>query len=109
CGSTPPAISSSPSAPSGGPLVNIAGSWNGTMQSSNFPAHPLAMTVVQGGNCVDGAWRASAGDWTGAISGYARTDSFAGQISVEIVADSGDRCSGVGTTSGPVNGDSLRW
>jgi hypothetical protein len=90
-------------------VVNIAGSWTGTMESSNFPPRTVVMTVVQGGNCVDGAWTSSPGNWSGAISGYAGTDSYSGQISVELVTDNGDRCSGVGTTSGPVNADSLRW
>jgi hypothetical protein len=106
CGSAP----STPSpAPLPSPVVNIAGNWNGTFESENFSTRTIAMTVVQGGNCVDGVWTSGASDWTGAISGFAGPDSFSGQISFEAVTESGDRCTGVGNTSGQVGSDTLRW
>src|SRR5215831_2845168 len=86
CGSS----TSSPTTPStngGGPVVNLAGVWTGTLESSNFPTRTVTLTVVQGGSCVDGAWNSSTSDWTGAISGFAATDSFSGQISFERAAE----------------------
>jgi hypothetical protein len=96
-------------APLPGPVVNIAGNWSGTFESENFSTRTITMTVVQGGNCVDGVWTSGASDWTGAISGFAGADSFSGQISFEAVTESGDRCTGVGNTSGQVGSDTLRW
>jgi hypothetical protein len=89
--------------------VNIAGNWSGTLESENFPRRTITMMVVQGGSCVDGAWTAAGSDWKGAISGYAGSDSYSGQISVEAVTDTGERCSGVGNASGEVGADTLRW
>jgi hypothetical protein len=107
CGSGSP---SNPSpAPPPGPVVNIAGNWSGTFESGNFSTRTITMTVVQGGNCVDGAWTSGASDWTGAISGFAGADSFSGQISIEAVTENGGRCTGVGETSGQVGTDTLRW
>jgi len=97
----------SPAVPPG-PVANIAGRWSGTFESGNFSTRTITMTIVQGGNCVDGAW-ASASGWTGAISGFAGADSFSGQISFEAITESGERCAGVGDTSGTVGTDTLRW
>jgi hypothetical protein len=106
-GCTSAAPSPSP-APLPSPVVKIAGTWSGTLESENFSTRTITMTVVQGGNCVDGVWTSGASDWTGAISGFAGADSFSGQISFEAVTESG-RCTGVGDTSGQVGTDTLRW
>jgi hypothetical protein len=106
CGSASPSIPSPAAPPS--PVVNIAGPWSGTLESENFSTRTITMTVVQGGNCVDGVWTSGASDWTGAISGFAGADSFSGQISFEAATESG-RCTGVGDTSGQVGANTLRW
>jgi hypothetical protein len=67
------------------------------------------MTVSQGGNCVDGVWSSTPPGWTGAISGFASTDSFSGQFSFERTAEDGGKCSAVGSISGPVGASTLRW
>ncbi len=90
------------------PSVNIAGSWSGTLESSNLAARSVSLTVVQAGNCVDGAWLSADANWRGAISGFASADAYSGQISIERTDGSG-RCAGVGTVSGPVDGNTLRW
>jgi hypothetical protein len=66
------------------------------------------MVVVQYGACVDGAWSSTQDGWTGAISGYAAADSFSGDISIQTLNDLGERCTGVGKTSGPVDTGSLK-
>jgi hypothetical protein len=107
CGSSP-----SPMTPSGGgtgTVVNLAGVWTGTLESSNFPTKTVTLTAVQGGNCVDGAWTTASSDWNGAISGFAAADSYSGQISFERTADGGGKCSAVGNITGPAGPNSLRW
>jgi hypothetical protein len=67
------------------------------------------MVVVQFADCVDGSWRSSPG-WTGAISGFASTDSFSGQISFERPSVGGDGgCLAIGTVAGPVGSETLTW
>ena len=92
-----------------GPVVNIAGTWTGTLESSNFGTRMIKMLVVQSGNCVDGVWDSLPAEWTGAISGYATVDSYSGQISLERTTEDGSRCTAVGKITGPVTGTTLRW
>jgi hypothetical protein len=62
------------------------------------------MTVVQLANCVDGTWISSGQNSRGAISGFAGKDSFTGQLSFER-----GQCSAIGTVTGEVGSDTLRW
>jgi hypothetical protein len=104
-----PAISAptSPSAPAGEPVIDIAGNWVGTIESANLGTQTISMIVTQFADCVDGSWRSADGEWSGAISGFARRDSFTGQISFE--RRSGGGCLAVGNVGGPVESDMLHW
>jgi hypothetical protein len=84
--------------------VNIAGIWVGTLESPNLPTQSISMTVVQLANCVDGTWISSGQNSRGAISGFAGKDSFTGQLSFER-----GQCSAIGTVTGEVGSDTLRW
>jgi hypothetical protein len=86
--------------------VNVAGTWTGTLESSNFAPRTVSLNVVQGGSCVDGAWMTSPSEWDGAISGYADSTSFSGSMSLERVAD---KCTGITSISGDVGTNTLRW
>jgi hypothetical protein len=102
----PPPTHAGPTAPPPGavePSVNIAGNWTGTLES-NLGSQAISMTVVQLANCVDGTWISSGQNSRGAISGFAGTDSFTGQLSFER-----GQCSAIGTVSGEVGADTLRW
>ena len=103
----PPA--NSPTSPSAPPadVVQIAGNWVGTLESANLPVQTISMVVVQFADCVDGSWKSADGDWTGAISGFARKDSFSGQITFERRSSGG--CVASGNVGGDVGSDSLRW
>lgn len=90
-----------------GPFVNIVGEWTGTLESSNVGARAVTLTVVQAGNCVDGVWQDDGG-WGGAISGFASTTGYEGQISLER-SDANGRCTAVATVSGQVTDHQLRW
>jgi hypothetical protein len=89
--------------------VDVSGVWEGTLASSNFPTSNITLTVAQTSNCVDGAWESNPTSWTGAISGYAGADSFAGQMSLEFVTDSGAHCNVVGSISGSVDQTHILW
>jgi hypothetical protein len=88
-------------------VVNIAGNWVGTIESANLPPQTISMVVVQFADCVDGSWRSTDGDWTGAISGVARKDSFSGQITFERRSNGG--CLATGNVGGDAGTDTLRW
>jgi len=66
------------------------------------------VTVVQTGNCVDGAWISSTSDWHGAISGLATADAFSGFLSFERSASGGGQCDATAAISGPA-GQTLRF
>ena len=105
CGSSTAAPS--PSA-SGGPFADLSGTWTGTFESANFSTRAITLTVVQTGNCVDGAWISSTSDWHGAISGLATADSFSGFLSFERAASAGGACDATAPVSGAA-GQTLRF
>jgi hypothetical protein len=106
CGSSMPS-SGGPTAP-GGPFADMSGTWTGTFESTNFQIRSITLTVVQSGNCVDGAWISSGSDWHGAISGLATADSFSGFLSFERSASGGGQCDATAAISGPA-GSTLRF
>jgi hypothetical protein len=89
----------SPTAPTNVPadIVNMNGTWVGTIESPNQPAQQITLTVVQASNCVDGTYQSAGQDLRGAISGYATKDSFSGLLSFEQGA-----CLGIVEVSGAV-------
>ena len=94
-----------PTAPTGVPadVVDMNGTWVGTLESPDRGAQPVTLTVVQFANCVDGTWRSNSSDSRGALSGFAGKDSYTGLLSFEIGA-----CLGVVEVTGNVGADSLR-
>lgn len=95
----------SPTAPTGVPadVVDMNGTWVGTIESPDRGAQQVTMTVVQFANCVDGTWRSNSSDARGALSGFAGKDSYTGLLSFEIGS-----CLGVVEVTGNVGADSLR-
>ena len=95
-------------APPNEPVVGLAGTWVGTIESSNFPPRTIRLVVVQSTNCVDGAWSSDDGQWLGAISGVATADAYVGQISF-VRSEDRERCEGIADVDGPITATSLRW
>ena len=115
CGSSPtaapptaPTHTPAPVAPPTGPVPPIAGTWAGTIESSNYGTKSITLLVVQSTNCIDGAWRSDDGQWLGAISGVTVGDTYVGQISF-VRSEDRDRCGGVANVEGPVGDASLQW
>jgi hypothetical protein len=107
CSRSSPGTSSAPSGTTGGTPAQVAGNWSGTLAAAGFGPQSITLIAVQGGNCVDGAWRASGSDWSGAISGYADVGSFSGQVTIQ--GTSAGQCSGVATFSGEVTASTIHW
>lgn len=90
-----------------GIFADFSGTWTGTFESTNFSTRAITFTVVQTGNCVDGAWITSTSDWHGAISGIATADSFSGFLSFERSAGGGGQCDATASVS-TLSGQTLR-
>lgn len=105
CASSGAVLPSASTAPS--TAVDIAGSWTGTLESSNLATRTITMTIVQTGTCVDGAWATTPKEWDGAISGVADATSFVGNISFET--STGNACTGVGVFSGAASTQAIDW
>lgn len=104
------AFTDTPSAPTtpAGPFADLSGTWTGTFESANFATRTITLTIIQSGNCVDGAWISSGSDWHGAISGLATADSFSGFLSFERSASAGGKCDATTPIAGAA-GETLRF
>jgi hypothetical protein len=107
CGGSEPAA---PTQPSPGPgievppdVVNMNGTWAGTLESADQGVQQITLTVTQFANCVDGAWRSNSSDTRGALSGFAGKDSYTGLLSFEVGS-----CLSVVEITGNVGADTLR-
>ena len=107
CGGSEP---SAPTQPSPRPstevpadIVNMNGTWVGTLETSAPGVQQITMTVVQFVNCVDGTWRSDSSDYRGALSGYAAKDSYTGLFSFEYGS-----CLGIVQITGNVEANTLR-
>ena len=108
--STPTSPTPAPAPPPPGAIVNLAGNWAGTFESANHRTQSITMLVVQFDNCVDGSWRSTSGDWSGAISGFAGRDFYIGQISLERPSSSPDgACQAIANVTGEASSTTLRW
>jgi len=61
--------STGPSGLNGVTAANIAGTWNGTMGSSNNATVQFTMVLTQSGSDVSGSWNSTTVSWDGQISG----------------------------------------
>lgn len=92
------------------PIPAIAGNWSGTFESPNQPPRSITFTIVQSaGYCIDGAWKDTASQWSGALSGVATSTAFSGSVSVESKTSDGTLCTSVATIEGPMAEKSLEW
>lgn len=106
CGGSEPSIST---VPTPGPstavpadIVDMNGTWVGTLEFPDRGAQQVTMTVSQFSNCVDGTWRSSGSGSRGALSGFAGKDSYTGLFTFDAP------CMGVVQITGSVSGDALR-
>jgi hypothetical protein len=99
----------SPNAPS--ELPQISGDWAGTLQSTNWPTAPVAVTMTQSGASISGSWTSPTFDWSGTITGTVTKSAFNGTFTVTAPTESGQgRCTGNAVVSGPATGaSSMVW
>jgi len=104
-----PSPAPNPPTPTPAGPANVAGTWIGTLESSDFAPRTISILAFQGGNCVDGAWKTEPPEWVGAVSGFADVASFSGSVSIERPADGPGKCAGIATFSGAVGSDTIKW
>ena len=98
-----------PTTVSGGTTMNIAGTWNGTIASSNNETMQLTMVLTQSGSNVTGTWNSTSVSWSGQVSGAVNGSSFDGQFKFSGQAANGTVCTGTATIVGPATASTLTW
>jgi hypothetical protein len=102
--------SAGPSAVSGTTTaMNIAGTWDGTIVSSNNATMQVRMVLTQSGSTVTGTWDSSTVSWSGEISGAVSGATFDGQFKFSGMVTNGTTCSGTATVTGPATASTLTW
>ena len=101
--------STGPSGLNGGMSTNIAGTWNGTVVSSNNSDQQLTMVLMQSGSDVSGNWNATSVSWQGQITGTVSGSSFTGQFKFSGTASSGTVCTGTADVVGSAATSAMAW
>jgi len=101
--------STAPSTGAAGTTMNIAGTWIGTIASTNNPTAQVGMTLTQSGADVTGTWESTSVSWTGQISGSVNGASFNGKFKFSGTAVDGTVCTGTANVAGPVSRSTMTW
>ena len=96
-----------PTGGSGGTAMNIAGTWNGTIASSNNETMQVTMVLTQSGSDVSGTWTSTSVSWSGQVSGAVSGSSFDGQFKFSGQATNGTVCTGTANIIGPATASTL--
>ena len=105
CGGNPTA----PTGVSGTTAMNIAGTWTGTIVSSNNATVGYRMVLAQSGSDVSGSWDSTSVSWAGDISGAVSGSSFNGQLKFSGTASNGTVCIGTANLAGSVKASTMTW
>lgn len=111
CGGTSSTSTTPPTQPTDPSIPNLAGTWTGTIESPALTTREISAQIVQTGvDCVDGAWRTTATEMNGAISGFAQASStFSGFLSVEGTPNGSGLCLGVFRVTGSATPTGIKW
>ena len=111
CGSS--STPAAPSPPTPPPPANVAGNWTGNLESSNYTASAVNVTLNQTGTNVTGTWAIAIRDWNGTITGTTDTSSFTGTFTFSgpNALGAGPRCTGTASVSGgaSTSGPTVVW
>ena len=91
-------------------IANLAGNWSGTIESPEFATRAISAQFVQSLDCVDGAWKTTTTEWSGAFSGFAMAkDRFTGFVSFEGALTGSGLCPGVTRVTGSASASAITW
>jgi hypothetical protein len=105
------ACSGSPAEPtalsSGTTAMNIAGTWDGTIVSSNNATVQVKMVLTQSGSAVSGTWDSSSVAWSGEVAGTISGSTVNGQFKFSGTAANGTVCTGTAAVAGSATSTTL--
>lgn len=93
----------SPTSPS---PAQIAGEWSGTLESTNYQARAVTVTLTQAGESVNGTW--VGGDWDGSITATVDGNRASGTVTIHMPALVG-RCESSGAFGGSASSSTMTW
>ena len=99
--------STAPSSVSAGTTLSLAGTWSGTLASSNNDTEPITIVVTQSGSDVRGTWQGMSVSWTGNVTGSVDASTFDGQFTFSGTAANGTVCTGTAAVTGPATSSSM--
>jgi uncharacterized protein (DUF2147 family) len=89
--------------------ANIAGTWTGTIASSNNGTMQYRMVLTQSSAAVSGTWDSSSVSWQGNVTGTISGSSFTGQLTFSGTVSDGTVCTGTASVSGTTSSSSMTW
>jgi hypothetical protein len=99
--------SAAPSPLSSGTTTSVAGTWNGTIASSNNDTVDVNIVLTQSGADVNGTWQSTTVLWAGDITGAVSGSTFNGQFTFSGTAANGTVCKGTAAVAGPATASTM--
>jgi hypothetical protein len=92
--------STAPSAVSAGTTTNVAGTWDGTIASSNNSTEQVRLLLTQSGSDVRGTWASTSVSWSGQVTATLNGSTVDGQVTFAGTASNGTVCNGSAAVTG---------
>ncbi|MGE0043614.1 MAG: hypothetical protein AB7H88_07775 [Vicinamibacterales bacterium] len=86
--------------------AQVAGDWSGTLESANYQARAVTLTLTQAGESVNGTW--TGGDWDGAITATVDGNRASGTVTIRMPALVG-RCESSAAFGGDASSSTMTW
>jgi hypothetical protein len=92
--------STAPSSVSAGTTMNVAGTWNGTIASSNNDTEQVRLLLTQTGADIVGTWASTSVSWSGQVTATVNSSTIDGTVTFAGTAANGAVCNGTATVTG---------
>ena len=83
--------------------MDLAGTWGGTIASSNNSTEQVTLLLTQSGADVRGTWASTSVSWSGQVTATLNGSTVDGQITFAGTAASGTVCNGSAAVTGTAN------
>ena len=100
--------STAPSSVSAGTTMNVAGTWDGTIASSNNSTEQVRLLLTQTGSDVRGTWASTSVSWSGQVTATMNGSAVDGQVTFSGTAANGTVCNGSAAITGTANDTTMR-
>ena len=95
--------STAPSSVSAGTSMDLAGTWGGTIASSNNSTEQVTLRLTQSGSDVRGTWASTSVSWSGQVTATLNGSTVDGQITFVGGVSNGTVCNGSASVTGTAN------